>query len=65
MEYKNSRYETARKNWDEIIRNLQNNKQKLAEYFKFSSRLYKHSFSDAVMIYKQNPKATKVLELKE
>lgn len=65
MEYKNSRYETARKNWDEIIGNLQNNKQKLAEYFKFSSRLYKHSFSDAVMIYKQNPKATKVLELKE
>lgn len=34
-----SRYETARKNWDEIIENLQNNKQKLAEYFKFSSRL--------------------------
>ena len=39
------------------------NKQELAQFLRFSAGMYKQSFSDAALIYYQNPNATKVATL--
>ncbi len=58
-----SRIQTVRDNWTEIINKLLNDKAELAKYLRFAAGMYKQSFSDAALIYHQNPKATKVATL--
>ena len=58
-----SRIQTVRDNWTEIINKLLNDKAELEKYLRFSAGMYKQSFSDAALIYHQNPKATKVATL--
>ena len=58
-----SRYNTVLYNWTEITNRLMKNKQELAQFLRFSAGMYKQSFSDAALIYYQNPNATKVATL--
>lgn len=58
-----SKIETIKENWSEIIDRLRYDKQELAQFLRFSAGMYKQSFSDAVLIYHQNPNATKVATL--
>lgn len=58
-----SRYNTVLYNWTEITNRLLKNKQELAQFLRFSAGMYKQSFSDAALIYHQNPNATKVATL--
>lgn len=58
-----SRYNTVLYNWTEITNRLLKNKQELAQFLRFSAGMYKQSFSDAALIYYQNPNATKVATL--
>lgn len=58
-----SRLETVRENWAEITNKLLRDKQLLAHFLRFSAGMYKQSFSDAALIYQQNPYATKVATL--
>lgn len=58
-----SRLQTVRENWTEITTKLLRDKQELAHFLRFSAKMYKQSFSDAVLIYQQNPNATKVATL--
>lgn len=58
-----SRLETVRENWSEITDKLLRDKQLLAHFLRFSAGMYKQSFSDAALIYQQNPYATKVATL--
>ncbi len=58
-----SRYNSVLYNWTEITNRLLKNKQELAQFLRFSAGMYKQSFSDAALIYHQNPNATKVATL--
>ena len=58
-----SRLETVRENWADITDKLLRDKQLLAHFLRFSTGMYKQSFSDAALIYQQNPYATKVATL--
>lgn len=58
-----SRLQTVRENWTDITTKLLRDKQELAYFLRFSAKMYKQSFSDAVLIYQQNPNATKVATL--
>ena len=58
-----SRLETVREKWAEITDKLLRDKQLLAHFLRFSAGMYKQSFSDAALIYQQNPYATKVATL--
>lgn len=58
-----SRFQTVRENWTDITTKLLRDKQELAHFLRFSAKMYKQSFSDAVLIYQQNPNATKVATL--
>ncbi len=58
-----SKIETIKSNWSEIIDRLRSDKQELAQFLRFSAGMYKQSFSDAALIYYQNPNATKVATL--
>lgn len=58
-----SRLETVRENWADITTKLLRDKQLLAHFLRFSAGMYKQSFSDAALIYQQNPYATKVATL--
>lgn len=58
-----SKIETIKSYWSEIIDRLRSDKQELAQFLRFSAGMYKQSFSDAALIYHQNPNATKVATL--
>ena len=58
-----ARIETVRENWADITNKLLRDKQLLAHFLRFSAGMYKQSFSDAALIYQQNPYATKVATL--
>ena len=58
-----SRLHTVQNNWTEITDRLLADKQELAHFLQFSAKMYKQSFSDAALIYHQNPNATKVTTL--
>lgn len=58
-----TRLQTVRDNWTEITAKLLRDKQELAKFLQFSAGMYKQSFSDATLIYQQNPNATKVATL--
>ena len=58
-----SRLQSVRANWTEITERLRSDKQELAQFLRFSARMYKQSFPDAALIYHQNPNATKVTTL--
>ena len=58
-----SRLQTVRENWTDITTKLLRDKQELAHFLRFSAKMYKQSFSDAVLIDQQNPNATKVATL--
>ena len=58
-----SRYNTVLYNWTEVTNRLLHDKQLLAHFLRFSAGMYKQSFSDAALVYQQNPYATKVAPL--
>ena len=58
-----SRYNTVLYNWTEVTNRLLHDKQLLAYFLRFSAGMYKQSFSDAALIFQQNPYATKVATL--
>ena len=58
-----SRYSTVLYNWTDITNKLLHDKQELANFLRFSASIYKQCFSDAALIYQQNPNATKVATL--
>ena len=58
-----SRIQSVRENWTEITKRLRLDKQELANFLRFSAKMYKQGFPDAALIYQQNPYATKVAEL--
>ena len=58
-----SRIKNVQDNWNEITDRLLADKQMLAHFLRFSAKMYKQSFSDAALIYHQNPNATKVTTL--
>lgn len=59
-----NKYDLVSKYWSDITDKLMSNKNEFANYLKFSSGIYKYDFSDAALIYFQNPNATKVADLK-
>ena len=58
-----SKLQTVQNNWTEITDRLFADKQELAHFLRFSAKMYKQSFSDAALIYHQNPNVTKVTTL--
>ena len=58
-----SRYNSVLYNWTEVTNRLLHDKQLLAYFLRFSAGMYKQSFSDAALIFQQNPYATKVATL--
>lgn len=62
---KHDKYEVVKQAWLEINEHLRNNKQDYIEYLKFSAKMYKQPYSDAVLVYQQNRNATKIAEYKK
>lgn len=62
---KHDKYEAVKQAWFEINEHLRNNKQDYIEYLKFSAKMYKQPYSDAVLVYQQNRNATKIAEYKK
>jgi N12 class adenine-specific DNA methylase len=62
---KHDKYEVVKQAWFEINEHLRNNKQDYIEYLKFSAKMYKQPYSDAVLVYQQNRNATKIAEYKK
>lgn len=58
-----NRYNTAVAAYTNVVDRLRNNVQEYANFLKFSSGIYKYDFSDAAMIFQQNPNATKVADM--
>ena len=58
-----SRLKSVRDSWKEVTERLMHDKQEFAHFLRFAARMYKQSFSDAVLIYNQDPGATKVATL--
>ena len=48
-----------------LLYRIRNNKQDYIEYLKFSAKMYKQPYSDAVLVYQQNRNATKIAEYKK
>ena len=57
-------YDVAYNNYLEICDKLRSEPSEYAKFLKFTSGVYKHGFSDLTLIYRQNPNATKVADLK-
>lgn len=55
---KHDKYEAVKQAWFEINEQLRNNKQEYIDYLKFSAKMYKQPYSDAVLVYQQNRNAT-------
>ena len=62
---KHDKYEAVKQAWFEINEQLRNNKQDYIEYLKFSSKMYKQPYSDAVLVFQQDMNATKIAEYKK
>lgn len=62
---KHDKYEVVKQAWFEINEHLRNNKQDYIDYLKFSAKMYKQPYSDAVLVYQQNRNATKIAEYKK
>lgn len=62
---KHDKYEAVKQAWFEINEHLRNNKQDYIEYLKFSSKMYKQPYSDAVLVFQQDRNATKITEYKK
>lgn len=62
---KHDKYEAVKQAWFEINEQLRNNKQEYIDYLKFSAKMYKQPYSDAVLVYQQNRNATKIAEYKK
>ena len=62
---KHDKYEVVKQAWFEINEQLRNNKQEYIDYLKFSAKMYKQPYSDAVLVYQQNRNATKIAEYKK
>lgn len=62
---KHDKYEVVKQAWFEINEHLRTNKQDYIEYLKFSAKMYKQPYSDAVLVYQQNRNATKIAEYKK
>lgn len=62
---KHDKYEAVKQAWLEINEHLRNNKQDYIEYLKFSAKMYKQPYSDAVLVFQQDRNATKIAEYKK
>lgn len=62
---KHDKYKAVKQAWFEINEQLRNNKQEYIDYLKFSAKMYKQPYSDAVLVYQQNRNATKIAEYKK
>lgn len=62
---KHDKYEVVKQAWFEINEHLRNNKQDYIEYLKFSSKMYKQPYSDAVLVFQHDRNATKIAEYKK
>ena len=62
---KHDKYEAVKQAWFEINEHLRNNKQDYIEYLKFSAKMYKQPYSDAVLVFQQDRNATKIAEYKK
>ena len=62
---KHDKYEVVKQAWLEINEHLRNNKQDYIEYLKFSAKMYKQPYSDAVLVFQQDRNATKIAEYKK
>lgn len=62
---KHDKYEVVKQAWFEINEHLRNNKQDYIEYLKFSAKMYKQPYSDAVLVFQQDRNATKIAEYKK
>lgn len=62
---KHDKYEVVKQAWFEINEHLRNNKQDYIEYLKFSAKMHKQPYSDAVLVFQQDRNATKIAEYKK
>lgn len=62
---KHDKYEVVKQAWFEINEHFRNNKQDYIEYLKFSAKMYKQPYSDAVLVFQQDRNATKIAEYKK
>lgn len=62
---KHDKYEVVKQAWFEINEQLRSNKQDYIEYLKFSAKMYKQPYSDAVLVFQQDRNATKIAEYKK
>ena len=62
---KHDKYEAVKQAWFEINEQLRNNKQEYIDYLKFSAKMYKQPYSDAVLVFQQDRNATKIAEYKK
>jgi len=62
---KHDKYEAVKQAWFEINEQLRSNKQDYIEYLKFSAKMYKQPYSDAVLVFQQDRNATKIAEYKK
>ena len=58
-------YELAQQNFSHITDELMQSKENYIKFLEFDSRMYSHSFSDSVLVYRQNPNASRVAELRD
>lgn len=50
--------------WRDVTNQLMADKNEFVKYLKFASGIYKYGFTDAALIYHQNPSASKVADIK-
>ena len=58
-------YELAQQNFSHITDELMQSRENYIRFLEFDSRMYSHSFSDSVLVYRQNPNASRVAELRD
>ena len=58
-----TRFEEAKQNFDEIVTTLFTDEQAFSDYLRFAGRIFKHQFSDSVLIFSQKPDAAMIAEM--
>lgn len=58
-----SRLKEVKEIYDYILAEITKDKQSWQEFLAFHSKIYKHSFTNAVLIYAQRPEATLVADM--
>ena len=58
-------YELTQQNLNHIIDELMQSRENYIKFLEFDSHMYSHTLFDSVLVYRQNPNATRVAELRE